>query len=58
MFTLKQAAVFLNVSERRMRDLWSKRTIRAVKYGTTVMFRKSALVAYIDGQDTALKTNY
>ncbi len=57
-FTLKQAAQFLNVSERRIRDLWDKREIWAVKYGVSVMFRKTALEAYIDAQDTALKANY
>jgi excisionase family DNA binding protein len=58
LFTLKEAAQFLNVSERRVRYLWDKRDIYAVKFGTTVMFRKTVLSAYIDAQDTALKTNY
>lgn len=48
----------LRLAVYRVRYLWDKRDIYAVKFGTTVMFRKTVLSAYIDAQDTALKTNY
>ena len=58
LLTLAEAAQFLNVSERRLRDLWDKRLIPCVKIGTSLRFRRSALDAFIDAQDTALRANY
>ena len=58
LLTLAEAAGYLNVSERRVRDLWNKRLLPCVKIGTSLRFRRLALDSFIDAGDTALKANY
>lgn len=46
--SVRESAGFLNISERKLRDLIAKRSIKVVRIGSRVLLRMADLEQYIE----------